>query len=89
VVYEVKVFPKSSKVSVRSCTGVGTFYHARTKTQAKESILCVHLTASAKDNKANIQLLKVLSKYWNIPVSCIKIKKGKENRFKLIDVKCG
>ncbi|MBI2448723.1 DUF167 domain-containing protein [Candidatus Pacearchaeota archaeon] len=44
------------------------------------------LKSSPEDNLANIELIKMLSKFFVIPVSHIKIKHGFKDKTKLIEV---
>lgn len=46
----------------------------------------IHLESEAEDNKANIELINLLSKYFGVPVKNIKIKSGMTSRDKLIEV---
>lgn len=53
---------------------------------SKEGYLIVYLKQPAEKNKANISLINVLSKYFDVPASDIKIKHGKTGREKLIEI---
>jgi uncharacterized protein YggU (UPF0235/DUF167 family) len=44
------------------------------------------LKSPAEDNKANIELIKLISKYFNISANKIKIKFGLKGRDKIVDV---
>jgi hypothetical protein len=46
----------------------------------------IKLTEEPENNKANIELLNMLSKYFSTPVSKIKIKSGLTGRDKIIEV---
>lgn len=46
----------------------------------------IYLTEPAENNKANIELINLLSKYFGTPFSRIKIKAGLTNNEKLIEV---
>lgn len=73
MIIKVKVKTSSSKDLVEEIT------------QHKEYIICVK--AAPENNKANISVIKILSKYFKTPDSNIKIIKGKTQRNKLIEVK--
>ena len=47
----------------------------------------VYTTSPAKDNKANISVIKLLSKHLNIPKSNIHIKQGLKSKNKLLVIK--
>lgn len=47
----------------------------------------VSLTSPAEKNKANLELIKVLSKHFKIPQKSIIIKSGLTNKNKIIEVK--
>jgi uncharacterized protein len=47
----------------------------------------VELKSSTENNKANLELIKILSKYFKVPQKNIVIKAGLTNREKLIEVK--
>ncbi len=67
---EVKVIPRAKKISVRQDNG----------------LLKVYLTAPPLDDKANSQLIDVLSEYLDVPKRCIKIVKGHKSRNKVVEV---
>ncbi len=50
------------------------------------AFLRVYVTAVADGGKANSALLKLLSKSWKIPKSSVKIVRGKNQRFKVIEI---
>lgn len=69
----IKVFPGSRKNQVLPV--------------ADEQIdLKVYTTAPANENKANISIIKLLSKYLKIPKSKILIGKGEQNKIKTIEI---
>ncbi|MDD5192822.1 MAG: DUF167 domain-containing protein [Candidatus Nanoarchaeia archaeon] len=47
----------------------------------------ISLKSKPKDNKANIELLKLLKKHFNVESKNIKIIKGLKSRNKIIEVK--
>lgn len=47
----------------------------------------IYLKSEPKDNKANIELIKLLSKHLSTPVNRIKIKFGLKGRDKVIEIK--
>ena len=49
-----------------------------------EAVFKIHLTAPAKDGKANQQLIKILADYLGIAKSLITIKSGKSAKTKII-----
>lgn len=49
-----------------------------------EKQLRVSVFAHAQNNKANISLIKLLSKYFNVPKSNVKIKSGLKSRRKVV-----
>ncbi len=67
---EVKVIPRAKRISVKEDNG----------------LLQVYLTSPPVDDKANLQLMDVLSEYLDVPRRCIKIVRGHKNRTKLIEV---
>ena len=46
----------------------------------------VYVTAPPVDDKANRQVIDMLSEYLDVPKRCIKIVKGEKSRNKLIEV---
>lgn len=57
------------------------------KIEQKEGHLEISLKNPAEQNKANIELINLVAKYFNKPVSAIKIIRGKTSKNKLIEVK--
>lgn len=55
--------------------------------EEKEEVLHVSLKESPEHNKANIELISLLSKYFNTSVANVRILRGKTSRNKLIEVK--
>ena len=47
----------------------------------------IHLKEKAEDNKANIELIKLLSRYLDVPSSNVEILKGINSRDKIIAIK--
>ncbi|GAG69448.1 unnamed protein product [marine sediment metagenome] len=70
VVIEVKVIPDSDKNELAK----------------EDSKVKIRVKASAEKGKANQAVIKLLSKYYNISKSSIKIIKGKRKRNKLIKI---
>lgn len=52
----------------------------------QDDFYIINLRESAENNKANIELIKVLSKYFNCDQMNIRIKRGKTSRKKMIEV---
>lgn len=52
-----------------------------------EAEYVISLKKSAEDNKANIELLKLLKKYFEVRVGDIKIIKGIKSRSKIVGIK--
>ncbi len=50
--------------------------------------LTVHLKSPPVDGKANEELIKLLSKKFDLPKSSIRIKSGLSSRQKLIEIDC-
>jgi len=46
----------------------------------------VYLESEPEDNKANIELINLLSKYFGVPVGRIHIKSGLTSEYKLLEV---
>lgn len=46
----------------------------------------VHIKAKAEKGKANLALIKILAKHFDIPTSRIKIKKGASSHNKIIEI---
>jgi uncharacterized protein len=53
----------------------------------KENYYLVELKSPAEKNKANLELIKILSRFFRIPQKNIVIKAGLTNREKLVEVK--
>ena len=68
----IKVKPNSSKVSVESFGG---------------DRYLVYLTEPPENDRANIQMLNVISKHLGIPAGRIKIKTGWHNDDKMLEIK--
>lgn len=51
-----------------------------------ENRFMAKLKSSPENNQANIELINLLSKYFGVPVSHIKIKHGLKDKTKLIEV---
>lgn len=69
---KIKVKPSSGKQEIEKIS---------------ESQYLVHLKSPAEDNKANVELVKLLQKYFH--ADAIKIKLGLTSKNKLIEVKDG
>ena len=67
----IKVFPNSKKESV---------------VKIEDGSLEVRVKSQAKDGKANKDVINILSKYFNVPKSCISIKVGMSSKFKVIQI---
>ncbi|NMB66610.1 DUF167 domain-containing protein [Candidatus Woesearchaeota archaeon] len=48
----------------------------------------INLKSKPENNKANLELIKILSKYFKVDISKIKIIKGKTSKNKIVDVDC-
>jgi hypothetical protein len=57
---------------------------SKTEFDEKESV--VYVKARPENNKANIELIKTLSKYYKVSSSNIKILKGLTSRDKVIEI---
>lgn len=68
----MKVKPNSSKQEIINCS---------------EGKYVAYLKSAPENNKANIELIKLISKELNIPSSNIKIKFGKSSHNKIIEIK--
>lgn len=66
----IKVIPNSSKNEIAETMSNG--------------VVKIRITSAPVDNKANITLIKLLSKKYNIPKNNIKIVKGLKKRNKII-----
>ena len=71
MIINVKVKPDSSKSEIEN------FGNHR---------YLVYLTEPAEDNRANIELINLLSKYLGIPHNHIKIKFGLNSREKILEI---
>ena len=72
MILKIKVKPNSGKQEINIVSG-------------DEYI--ISLKKRSEDNKANIELLNLLKRYFNISVQNIKIIKGLKSRNKIIEVK--
>lgn len=54
--------------------------------EEKDGSLTIRLKSPPVDGKANQELIKVLSKKYNVPKSYIRIKSGASSRQKLIEI---
>jgi hypothetical protein len=59
----------------------------RQEIEQKDGILHISLKESPEHNKANIELINLLAKYFNTFSANIRILRGKTSRNKLIEVK--
>lgn len=57
------------------------------KVICKNNIYYIYTKSPAKEGKANKEIVKLLSKYLDMPKSNIFIKKGLKSKIKLIEVK--
>ena len=71
MIVNIKVKPQSGKQEI-------------VKVNCNEYI--VSLKSAPEDNKANIELLKLLKKYFKVEVQDIKIIKGKASKNKLVKI---
>ena len=55
--------------------------------KADESNFAIKLKSRAEDNKANIELVKLLAKHFNTAQKNISIIRGKKSRKKVIDIR--
>lgn len=53
---------------------------------AEKDIFIVRTTKQAKEGKANEAVLKLLAKYFKIPVSSMLIKTGRSSKNKIIEI---
>ena len=72
MIINVKAKPNSGKQSIESF-GAGRYL--------------VYLKSPAENDKANIELINLLSKHLGVPASSIKIKTGRSFGEKLIEIK--
>jgi len=52
----------------------------------QEGCYIINLTSPAEDNKANIELIKMLAEHFNTNQMNIRIKHGKNSRKKLVEI---
>ena len=52
----------------------------------EDNIYYVYTNSPARDNKANISVIELLSEYLDIPKSCISIKRGHKSKVKFIEI---
>jgi hypothetical protein len=52
-----------------------------------ENKYLIYLKSEPKDNKANIELINLLSKYFSASPKNIKIKSGRSSRDKILEIK--
>ncbi|MCD6575678.1 MAG: DUF167 domain-containing protein [Nanoarchaeota archaeon] len=71
MIVEVKVVPKSSKISV----------------EKKNGKLHVKLTAPPEKGKANKQLVEVLAEHFGVSKSKVKILKGETSHNKVVEIR--
>ena len=71
MIINVRVSPRSSKNEVA---------------QMPDGNLKIKMTAVPVDGKANEALIKILSRYFNVAKSHIKIKKGLTGRDKIVEI---
>jgi uncharacterized protein YggU (UPF0235/DUF167 family) len=55
--------------------------------EEKEGVLHVSLKEFSERNKANIELINLLAKYFNTSVTNIRILRGKTSRNKILEIK--
>lgn len=53
----------------------------------KEGYFEVALKSPGKQNKANIELINLVAKYFNKPISCIRVVRGRTSRNKIIEIR--
>jgi len=75
----LRITPKSSK---NELVGWG-------KDDNGKPVLKVKVAAPPEDGKANAELIKFLSKQWDIPRSCMEITSGGTSRHKRIKIHSG
>ncbi len=52
----------------------------------KDDIYYIYTKSPAKENKANIEVVRLLSEYFDIPKSNIDIKKGLKSKSKIVEI---
>ncbi len=70
MIIEVRVQPKSSQQKI----------------EFKNDIYKVYVHSPTENNRANNELIEMLSEYFSVPKSTIVIKKGLTNRNKIIEI---
>ena len=55
--------------------------------ESKNKSLMIYIKDRPENNKANIKLIKLLSRHFNISSKDIKIKSGRNSRNKIVDIK--
>lgn len=68
---KIKVFPNSKKSEI---------------VKRAEDSFSVFVKSKAKENQANCEMLELMSKYLNIPISKIRIIKGSKEPSKIIQI---
>ena len=58
----------------------------RNEIDKKEDYYLVKLKSSPENNKANIELIRILAKYFNTTYNNIKLKRGKTSRNKILEI---
>lgn len=76
--------PKQIKVRVTPGARVARIVVHPDSGSVGQEMLCVYVTARARDDKANQAVIKALAEYWSIPPSYIRIKHGLTSRDKTI-----
>lgn len=71
MIIKVKVIPKSSQRKIIGFEG---------------DVLKIKCTAAPEKGKANVEVIALLSKYYNVPKSSITILKGKTHSQKLVEI---
>jgi len=56
------------------------------KIEEKKDIFYIYTKSPAKENKANFEMIDLLSEYFNISKKDIHIKKGVKSKHKLIEI---
>ena len=70
MIYKLKVFPNSKKQEINK----------------KQDILYVYVKEKPVHNRANIEVIKLLSKYFNVPQKQIKLR-GLSSKNKFVEIK--
>ncbi|KUK77281.1 MAG: hypothetical protein XD93_0424 [candidate division WS6 bacterium 34_10] len=71
---------KSIKVRVK----IGS---QKEKVVKEDDTYYVYTNSPARENRANISVIELLSDYFNIPKSYIKIKRGQKSKNKIVEIK--